>query len=211
MVSEMTPSPSEPRKTRKEVISEWRHHEVLEAACRIFARQGYGNTNVEDIAKEAGIAKGTIYLYFKSKEEVLAAVLVRDLEALTQQSIDAMSKVDTFAAQLEVFLSTRGAYIRNNEDFLRVFFAEFGGRGSKPTCVTQAVDKLYRQGVEFMSKCLEQAIARGEVRPLAAEAAAFAIHDLARGFGERHLRGSSVLSLEEDLAFAHSLIMNGLK
>ncbi len=207
----MTANPSEPRKTRKEVISEWRHHEVLEAACRIFARQGYGATNVDDIAKEAGIAKGTIYLYFKSKEEVLAAVLVRDLETLIQETIEKMAKGNTFVEQLDVFLGTRAAYIRNNQNFLRVLHAEFGARGGKPTRVAEAVDKLLRQGVEFLSKCVEQAIERGELQPVSAESAAFAIYDLARGFSERQLRGWSTLTLEEDVAFTHKLIMNGLK
>ena len=68
------------RKTRKEVLSEWRHQEILEAARRIFARLSYAAANVEEIAKEAGMAKGTIYVHIKSKEEVFATVLVADLD-----------------------------------------------------------------------------------------------------------------------------------
>src|SRR5678810_1388580 len=45
--------------------------QIIEAAVRVFARQGYFNSRVSDIAREAGIAAGTIYLYFKTKEDIL--------------------------------------------------------------------------------------------------------------------------------------------
>ena len=45
--------------------------QIIEAAVRVFARQGYFNSRVSDVAREAGIAAGTIYLYFKTKEDIL--------------------------------------------------------------------------------------------------------------------------------------------
>ena len=211
IVIEMTDQPISPRKTRKELLSEWRHQEVIEAACRIFARLGYAATNVEDIAKEAGMAKGTVYLYFKSKEEVFTAVLARDLESLTSKTIEDMSAVTTFAERLTVYLNLRRAYMEHNQNFLRVYFAEFGRCGSRSVLISEAIDKLFWRGFEFMRQCLEEAIARKEIRPVPVESAAFAIFDLSRGFAERHLRGWSHLSLEEDLAFTRSLILNGLQ
>jgi TetR/AcrR family transcriptional regulator, fatty acid metabolism regulator protein len=45
--------------------------QIIEAAVRVFARKGYFNSRVSDIAREAGIAAGTIYLYFRTKEDIL--------------------------------------------------------------------------------------------------------------------------------------------
>jgi TetR/AcrR family fatty acid metabolism transcriptional regulator len=57
---------------------------ILRAAIRIFAHNGYFNSKVADIAREAGIADGTVYLYFKSKEEILHSIFDRSVgEALT--------------------------------------------------------------------------------------------------------------------------------
>jgi AcrR family transcriptional regulator len=211
MAIELTEVSEPARKTRKEVLSEWRHQEVLEAARRIFARLGYTATNVEDIAKEAGMAKGTVYLYFKSKEDVFVAVLARDLECVTNETIKDMSAAKTFADRLAVYLSLKVAYLRHNQDFLRIYFAEFDSRGSRSALVSEVIDKLFWRSMDFMRQCLEQAIAQGELREIAVESAAFAIFDLARGFAERHLRGWSHLSLEEDAAFTHSLILKGLR
>jgi TetR/AcrR family transcriptional regulator, fatty acid metabolism regulator protein len=51
--------------------------QIIDAAIRVFARNGYYNSRVSDIAREAGIASGTIYLYFRTKEEILVT-LFRD-------------------------------------------------------------------------------------------------------------------------------------
>jgi TetR/AcrR family fatty acid metabolism transcriptional regulator len=48
--------------------------QIIEAAIRVFARNGYYNSRVSDIAREAGIASGTIYLYFKTKEQILVTL-----------------------------------------------------------------------------------------------------------------------------------------
>src|SRR5262244_1255095 len=49
-------------------------HQIIDAAIRVFARNGYYNSRVSDIAREAGIASGTIYLYFKTKDEILVTL-----------------------------------------------------------------------------------------------------------------------------------------
>ncbi len=53
---------------------------ILRAAIRVFAHNGYFNSKVADIAKEAGVADGTVYLYFKSKEEILHSIFDRSME-----------------------------------------------------------------------------------------------------------------------------------
>ena len=51
-----------------------KHRQILDAAVRVFSRNGYYNSRVSDIAREAGVASGTIYLYFKTKDEVLVTI-----------------------------------------------------------------------------------------------------------------------------------------
>ncbi|PYN13170.1 MAG: TetR family transcriptional regulator, partial [Candidatus Rokuibacteriota bacterium] len=48
--------------------------QIIDAAIRVFARSGYYNSRVSDIAREAGIASGTIYLYFKTKDDILVTL-----------------------------------------------------------------------------------------------------------------------------------------
>lgn len=53
---------------------------ILRAAICVFANNGYFNSKVADIAREAGVADGTVYLYFKSKEEILHSIFDRNME-----------------------------------------------------------------------------------------------------------------------------------
>jgi TetR/AcrR family fatty acid metabolism transcriptional regulator len=53
---------------------------ILRAAISVFAHHGYFNSKVADIAREAGVADGTVYLYFKSKEEILHSIFDRSME-----------------------------------------------------------------------------------------------------------------------------------
>jgi TetR/AcrR family transcriptional regulator, fatty acid metabolism regulator protein len=57
-----------------------KHAAILRAAIRVFANNGYFNSKVADIAREAGVADGTVYLYFKSKEEILHSIFDRNME-----------------------------------------------------------------------------------------------------------------------------------
>jgi len=67
---------------------------ILRAATKVFARNGYFNAKVADIARAAGVADGTVYLYFKSKEEILHSIFDRSMgEAITEgrRQLDAIS------------------------------------------------------------------------------------------------------------------------
>ena len=69
-------------KPRRKDLPENRRACILKAARCVFARQGYSKTVVDDIAGQAGIAKGTLYLYFKSKEDIFLAALMEDARCL---------------------------------------------------------------------------------------------------------------------------------
>ena len=47
-----------------------KYHKILEAGIKVFAKKGFHNAKVSEIAREAGVADGTIYIYFKSKDEI---------------------------------------------------------------------------------------------------------------------------------------------
>ena len=67
---------------------------ILRAAIKVFANSGYFNSKVADIAREAGVADGTVYLYFKSKEDILHSIFDRSVEealSAARQQIERVS------------------------------------------------------------------------------------------------------------------------
>lgn len=76
---------------RSEIVSESkstkeRQHEILDAANELFAEKGYDATSVSDIMKKVGIAKGTLYYHFSSKEEILDALIERITDEMVQRA-----------------------------------------------------------------------------------------------------------------------------
>jgi TetR/AcrR family transcriptional regulator len=84
-----TPPPSPPRQRRKAD----RPHELLEAALTLFVDKGLGATRQEEVAKLAGVSKGTLYLYYPSKDELFKAVIQA---YLTQVIVEGGEIVDQF-------------------------------------------------------------------------------------------------------------------
>ena len=71
-------------KTRKDVVTEFREAEILQAARQVFARRGFADASMEEIAQAAGLAKGTLYLYYDSKRELYTAALRAGLVELAE-------------------------------------------------------------------------------------------------------------------------------
>lgn len=78
---------------KKRVVksAEERREEILEAALRLFGSKGYGETTVEDIAAAAGVAKGTIYIYFASKEHILLALKKQFSQGMADRCADVIT------------------------------------------------------------------------------------------------------------------------
>lgn len=77
---------------------------ILDAATQVFAQKGYSTARVSDVAQEAGVADGTIYLYFKSKEEILLSIfeskmaqLLSGVQEVMQKTTDCDDKIRAFA------------------------------------------------------------------------------------------------------------------
>jgi TetR/AcrR family fatty acid metabolism transcriptional regulator len=81
-----------------------KHQKILQAAIKVFSEKGFYNSRVSEIAKEANVADGTIYLYFKNKDDILISLfeeefgkVVRDMRAALAQEKDALQKIKRFA------------------------------------------------------------------------------------------------------------------
>ena len=74
------------KKTKQEVVAEFRSAEILDAARRVFARKGFAGASVDEIAEAAGLAKGTIYIYFHSKRELYLAALHQGIAGLMEET-----------------------------------------------------------------------------------------------------------------------------
>lgn len=172
---------------RKE-SGEHRRTSILHAARTVFARNGYANTVVEDIAVEAGIGKGTLYLYFPSKEQIYLAALLDDARELDGKSRRAMAEARTWQDALRAYVEVRFSYFDAHQDFLRIYMTEFRGMCMQGRPLSAELYRLAEAGEAQLAQTFAAASARGEMRPLDAELAATTVSDVTRGLVERRLR-----------------------
>ena len=81
-----------------------KHQKILDAAIKVFSEKGFYNSRVSEIAKEANVADGTIYLYFKNKDDILISLfeeefgkIVQNMRVALEKEKDALQKIKRFA------------------------------------------------------------------------------------------------------------------
>jgi AcrR family transcriptional regulator len=158
------------RVAKKPSLRRWkqkkqRHQEILAAAFEEFAAHGYEATRLEDVARRGGMAKGTIYLYFRDKERLFGAV-VRSLiyPALGTLATLVGSSSDSAEELLRKLLSGHYALVVRNKRaraILRLLIAESGK-------FPELSDIFHREiivpGVTALRQVLEKGVASGEFR-----------------------------------------------
>jgi len=104
---------------------EEKRRQILEAAISVFARNGYFNSRVSEIAREAGVADGTIYIYFKSKEDILSAIFEEALQQFIESAKEELSAIRDPRQRLERIAYLHLKQLGSNRDLASVFQIEF--------------------------------------------------------------------------------------
>ena len=174
-------------KTKKDVLLEFRTSEILEAARAVFARRGYNNATMDEIADAAGVAKGTVYLYFPSKRDLFLAALREGIEALHQRAGREIEFARTTADRVRAFIAARLRYCAGNRDFFRIYYTEFANLQVRSSAETPEFQDLYDKQMQLLARILTQGAQRGELRALDAVRTADLIYAVTRAAIARHV------------------------
>jgi AcrR family transcriptional regulator len=196
------------RKSKQAVVSEFRCAEILDAARKVFARRGFEGATVGEIAEAAGLAKGTVYLYFPSKREIYLAAVRQGMSRLLDQLKRNLALAPAPAAKVRAFIETRVRYAEANRDMVKIYHSEFGNFG--PTHLTREFRSLYLEQVKTLGAVLEDAAAGGQIRAVRTDAAAFTICEMIRGLIVQRVFGWSRESAANDVDFLFDMVWKGL-
>lgn len=100
---------------------------ILRAATKVFAEKGYFNSKVADIAKEAGIADGTVYLYFKSKDEILHSLFDRAMAEFIEEGKKELAQLKTAEEKLRRIAQLHLEKLGADREMAIVFQVELRG------------------------------------------------------------------------------------
>ena len=153
------------RENRKEAVASLHREQMLRAAERLFWQKGYGQTTIDDISRESGYSRRTLYAYYQNKEDILHHILIRGLEEL-KNGLTAAAREDSFVRRFRgVFAAMRRyqeQYPFSSEAVNRADTAALGG-----VALSDAVREIFRLGEEInglLAGLIEQGQREGAVR-----------------------------------------------
>ena len=197
--------------TKEEMLREFRVREILDATCRVVSQHGFQGATVNRVAEEAKIAKGTIYLYFRKKEELLKAAVEQGMENFTNQ---VQAEVEEVSAPLEKIVRLVEAVLKlsdTNRDFFKMLLLERNLLAASPGHpeASHMLD-LYLDYIRFIEDTIREAVDAGVLRPHNTEASAFALSESMRGCFQQRALGLTARSASEDADILLDLLMHGM-
>ncbi|CAN5679147.1 TetR/AcrR family transcriptional regulator [soil metagenome] len=152
-------SPHTPARQRRK---ESRPGELLDAALDLFVEKGFANTRIEEVAARAGVSKGTLYLYFPSKEELLKAVIRHNLSLTIAEGDDLADNFQGSTAEL-ISMITHGWWERvGKTQASGIFLIMMTEMRAFPALAEFYRDEVILPGQRLVGKILQRGIDRGE-------------------------------------------------
>jgi len=101
-----------------------KHDRIIKAAIKVFAKNGFYNSRVSEIAKEAQVADGTVYLYFKNKDDILIRLFEEEMDKIITNMKEEMDKVPEPDEKLRKFAVIHLNMVRENKSLAEVIQVE---------------------------------------------------------------------------------------
>ena len=163
---------------------ERRTEEILDAAFHVFSARGYHNTTVEDIAREAGISKGTCYQYFAGKEEIFIATMERSLRAILAEAEAAAGEARDTLTKLGIEGLTFISKYRDLQFmFMGVISEVLGGNERLRKKAAEVLEQVAR----FLARDIQKGIDERVFRPVDPMTVAYALIGIAEIVGSRYV------------------------
>jgi TetR/AcrR family fatty acid metabolism transcriptional regulator len=138
-----------------------KYHQILEAAVRIFARQGFHQSTVSQIAKEAGVADGTIYLYFKNKDDILVQFFSHRAKQVFESFRQEVDQAQTSLDKLRNLIHRHLAEFQRDRNGAIVYQVETHQSSRLAEQQIREMSQMYR---DLISEIVEEGQQEGKIR-----------------------------------------------
>lgn len=138
-----------------------KYNQILEAAVKVFARQGFYQSTIAQIAKEAGVADGTIYLYFKNKDDILVQFFSCRTKQVFESFREEVDRAQTSADKLRNLVRRHLAEFQRDRDGAVVYQVETHQSSRLAEEQIREMSQMYR---DLISEIVEQGQQEGTIR-----------------------------------------------
>ncbi|MGG4172770.1 TetR/AcrR family transcriptional regulator [Bacillus safensis] len=147
-----------------------RRQMILDGATKAFTQFGYKATTMDLVAKLANVGKGTIYTFFKNKEELFDEIFTSLLMEMRKIADEAMDEEKSFSENLHLALFAILEFRKNHQLTIKIFQenAELG-----TSAVKEMIEKMEQMIIRYIKTKVKEAIDKGDIKPCDPELTAF--------------------------------------
>jgi AcrR family transcriptional regulator len=176
----------------------------------VFGERGYERATIDDVARAAGVAKATVYLYYRSQRDVYWESLRQGILELRNDTVRRMNAARTLEDEVRAFITSKRQYFEEHKDFFKICQPEFRKALVQHTSFQKQLDGAYLDQVRLLELAIRRAARKGAIRSVRSRPVAFAVFDITRGLITQRRRGWSATSIDEDVSFAVDLLWKGM-
>ena len=205
--------PSTAGQPRRQRRKDARPSEIIEAAIEVFTERGFGAARLEDVARRAGVAKGTVFVYFPTKDDLFRAVAQTVLTSHLERLQGAAADLDRPIAELVPMLLMQAAAVIGEGRLPAMMRLLVSESRQFPDLARVWHDEVVSTVLGLLTMAIERAQARGEIKPGNARLYAFSIIGpmLASALFREVFRDTAPLPDLRELAEQHArTILDGL-
>ena len=191
-------------------VTDERKTQIINAAEGVFTKKGFDEARMDDIADETGLSKGTLYLYFKSKDDLIIAILDRmfqrefkQLETLDQEGMSAIDAIRTLTDLLTKDILGMIRLIPIVYQFLALAF--------RNKYVQKALKKYVNRYLDVLTPIIQRGIDSGEFRQLDAREVAVAMGAIIEGTLLLWVYDKSIVDPKHHIHSGMKLLLEGVQ
>ncbi len=190
--------------------SSTKRRQILDAAVKVFSTRGYRATLVDEIAQEAGVAKGTLYLYFASKQEMYFQAFRENVEKLHDATVVRMEEASSTWDKIKAFIAVRLEFGETHKEFLRIYLSEFAGTFTGKGEWSEQLNELLRRESDLLRKLFRHGIQAREVREVPADQLVSMLHYMVAGLMASRVTAIRITEAELNPDLIVDLLRKGL-
>lgn len=189
-----------------------RREEILEAAKSVFADKGFDAATVDEIAERADLSKGSIYGYFKSKEDLFASLMESEIDKLFKVVERSLEDLEHPIKTLQNLIREAFIHLDKNSAFIRIFTPERAGltRERHPELIERVIPKFQRL-IGLTAQCFKEGIRKGMIRKTDPVSAAHILFGMIHASLMRWMIEGESASLKKQAAVISSIFLDGIR
>jgi AcrR family transcriptional regulator len=196
--------------TKKEIVAAFRTREILAAARRLMERKGADALIMDEIAQAAGVAKGTIYLYFQSKDELIQALLSQVAEAIVQDLEAIVVKPDPPPEKLRQVVHMLLNYVDRESALFPVYLRELVRSKSGRANPLSVLQELEERIMALITRVFAEGMAAKQFIPADPRLLSFLLKGMGRAVGYYQMTRDQKDTIGEALPVVLTLLFSGI-